>query len=196
MFSTIRRMRRDDRGAVIAEFAFVAAPFIALTLATLITALITFTQHALDTAAEAVAREIMTGQVQKGTVKVKDPVTGSLTTINSNAKLKARTCEKLTANGYAFLDCGKVMVSLKKLATFSAANHAPVTLNFNPITGAVTNAPGNFDTIGQEEIGLVTIYYRWPQLFGPLLGLTTGNQSNGERLMVANAIFKTETYNQ
>ena len=42
----------------------------------------------------------------------------------------------------------------------------------------------------------MTVYYRWPQLVGPLLGFSIGNQSNGERLMVSNAIFKTETYNQ
>jgi Flp pilus assembly protein TadG len=196
MSSTMRGILRDCRGAVLVEFAFVAAPFFALIFATLITALITFAQHALDTSAEAVAREIMTGQVQKGSVKVIDPVTGNAVNIDSNAKLKARACEKLSANGFGFLDCAKVMVSLKKLATFSAANNNPVTLNFDPETGAVTNAPGTFDAIGQEEIGLVSIYYRWPQLVGPLLGFTTANQSNGERLMVATAIFKTETYNQ
>lgn len=186
----------DERGAVIVEFGFVAAPFFALIFATLITALLTFTQQVLDTSTEAVAREIMTGQVQKGTVKITDPATGTLVNINSNARLKARICQKIVANGAGFLNCANVMVSLTRLATFSGANYNPVTLNFNPTTGAVTNAPGTFDTIDQEEIGLVTVYYRWPQLVGPLLGFTTGNQSNGERLMVSNAIFKTETYNQ
>lgn len=186
----------DTRGAVIVEFGFVAAPFFALIFATLISALLMFAQQVLDTSAEAVAREIMTGQVQKGSVKVTDPVTGNLVNIDSNARLKARVCEKIGANGVGFLSCDNVMVSLKKLATFSGANYNPVTLNFNPTTGAVTNAPGTFDTIDQEEIGLVTVYYRWPQLMGPLLGFTTGNQSNGERLMVSNAIFKTETYSQ
>ena len=98
--------------------------------------------------------------------------------------------------GAGFLDCSKVMVSLTKLAQFSGATHNAVTLNYNPATGAVTNAPNTFQDIGQEEIGLVTVYYRWPQLVGPLLGFTVANQSNGERLMVSNAIFKTETYNQ
>ena len=122
MSSTMRRILRDCRGAVLVEFAFVAAPFFALIFATLITALITFAQQALDTSAEAVAREIMTGQVQKGSVKVIDPVTNNAVNIDSNARLKARVCEKISANGVGFLDCTKVMVSLKKLATFSAAN--------------------------------------------------------------------------
>lgn len=186
----------DTRGAVLVEFAFVAAPFLALIFATLISALIMFSQQALDTSVEAVAREIMTGQVQNGSVKVIDPVTGDPVDINSNARLKARVCEKINANGADFLSCDNVMVSLTKLATFSAADYNPVTLNFDPATGAVTNAPGAFDTIDQEEIGLITAYYRWPKLIGPLLGFTTGNQSNGERLMVSNSIFKTETYNQ
>lgn len=197
--STIGTRRRrsllsDERGAVIVEFAVVAAPFFALIFATLITAMIMFSQQALDTTAEDVAREIMTGQVQKGSVKV--TVNGSQVNIDNNAKLKAHVCAKIEAKGVGFLDCGRVMVSLTKLATFSGANYNPVTLNFNPTTGAVTNPPGNFDTIGQEEIGLVTVYYRWPELMGPLLGFTTGNQSNGDRLMVSNSIFKTETYNQ
>jgi Flp pilus assembly protein TadG len=191
-----RRLLTDARGAVLVEFGIVAVPFFALIFSTLLSALIMFAQQALDTTAEAVAREIMTGQVQKGSVKVIDPVTGNPVNIDSNAKLKTRVCDQLKANGVGFLTCGNVMVSLKKLATFSAADYNPVTLNFNPTTGAVTNAPGTFDTIGQEEIGLVTVYYRWPKLMGPLLGFTTGNQSNGERLMVSNAIFKTETYNQ
>jgi len=192
----MRRLLRDCRGAVLVEFAFVAAPFFALIFATLITALLGFSQHVLDTAAEEAAREIMTGQVQKGSVTITDPVTHAQVPINSNARLKARVCQKIRATGAGFLDCTKVMVSLKKLATFSAATNNAVTLNFNPTTGAVTNAPNTFDTIGQEEIGLVTVYYRWPQLVGPLLGFSVGNQSNGERLMVSNAIFKTETYNQ
>lgn len=192
---TRQSLASDERGAVLVEFALVAAPFIALIFAILITALLTFTQQLLDTSTEAVAREFMTGQVQNGSVKVIDPVTGNPVNIDSNAKLKARVCEQLRANGAGFLDCDNVMVSLKKLATFSGADYEPVTLNFDPATGAVTNPPGTFDTLGQEEIGLVTAYYRWPQLMGPLLGFTTANQSNGERLMVSNAIFKTETFN-
>lgn len=192
----VRSLAADTRGAVLVEFALVAAPFFALIFATLITALIMFSQQALDTSAEAVAREIMTGQVQNGSVKVIDPATGDPVDINSNARLKTRVCEKIAANGFGFLKCDNVMVSLTRLATFSSANYNPVTLNFDPVTGAVTNPPGNFDSIGQEEIGLVTVYYRWPKLMGPLLGFTTSNQSNGERLMVSNSIFKTETYNQ
>ena len=196
MSSTMRSLLRDCRGAVLIEFAFVAAPFLALIFATLITALLNFSQHVLDTAAEGAAREIMTGQVQKGSVKVIDPVTHAAVNIDSNARLKARVCQKIRASGAGFLDCTKVMVSLNTLATFSAATNNPVTLNFDPATGAVTNAPGDFDAIGQEQIGLVTVYYRWPELVGPLLGFSVGNQSNGERLMVSTAIFKTETYNQ
>lgn len=192
----VKRIVTDDRGAVVMEFGFVAAPFFALIFATLITALIMFAQQALDTSAEAVAREIMTGQIQKGTVQIIDPVTGAKVNIDSNAKLKTRVCDKLRANGLGFLKCANVMVSVKRLATFSAADYNSVTLNYNPTTGAVTNAPGTFDAIDQEEIGLVSVYYRWPQLMGPLLGFYTGNQSNGERLMVSNSIFKTETYNQ
>lgn len=185
---------RDERGAVIVEFAVVAAPFFALIFATLITAMIMFSQQALDTTAEEVAREIMTGQVQKGSVKV--TVNGTPVNINSNARLKTHVCAKIEAKGLGFLDCSRVMVSVTKLATFSGADYNPVTLNFNPTSGAVTNAPNTFDTIGQEEIGLVRVYYRWPRLMGPLLGFSTGNQSNGDRLMVSNSIFKTETYNQ
>ena len=192
----VKRIALDDRGAVIVEFGFVAAPFIALIFATLVTALIMFAQQALDTSAEAVARELMTGQIQKGSVKVIDPATGTAVNIDSNAKLKIRVCDKLKSNGMGFLKCSRVMVSVQKLATFSAADYNSVTLNYDPTTGAVTNAPGTFDPILQEEIGLVRVYYRWPKLMGPLLGFYTGNQSNGERLMISNAIFKTETYNQ
>lgn len=192
----VRFLAADTRGAVLVEFAFVAAPFFALIFATLITALLMFSQQALDTSAEAVAREIMTGQVQRGSVKIIDSATGSAVDINSNARLKTRVCEQIAANGFGFLKCDNVMVSLTKLATFSSADYNPVILNFDPATGAVTNPPGSFDSIGQEEIGLITVYYRWPKLMGPLLGFTTGNQSNGERLMVSNSIFKTETYNQ
>lgn len=190
----VRSLAADTRGAVLVEFAFVAAPFFALIFATLITALIMFSQQALDTSAEAVAREIMTGQVQNGSVKIIDPATGNPVDIDSNAKLKFHVCGKIAANGFGFLKCDNVMVSLTRIASFSSANYNPVTLNFDPTTGAVTNPPGDFDRIGQEEIGLITVYYRWPKLVGPLLGFTTGNQSNGERLMVSNSIFKTETY--
>src|SRR5581483_4308407 len=58
----LRTLGRDCRGGPIMEFALVAAPMVALMIATLETAFTYFAQDALETAAETAARSIMTGQ--------------------------------------------------------------------------------------------------------------------------------------
>src|SRR5688572_2604957 len=99
-----RSILRDNRGGVLIEFAAVAAPFFALIIANLVTALAMFTQQLLDTTTEKMSRRLMTGQEQQaGTTK---------------AAFKTAVCSDLPT----FMTCDRVMVNVAKVADFGSAN--------------------------------------------------------------------------
>src|SRR5262245_36758872 len=60
----LRRLVRQQDGAVAVEFGLVAAPFLALVFAIMETAIIFFAGQALETAVADSSRLIMTGQAQ------------------------------------------------------------------------------------------------------------------------------------
>lgn len=168
-----RSLLRDDSGATILEFTIVAAPFIALIFANLVTALAMFSQQMLDTTTEKMSRQLMTGQVQKAGT--------------NEANFKQAVCNDLPP----FLSCDRVMVSVQKVADFSAADTSAATIEFDE-DGEVINE-WDYEAGDPGDIVLMQVYYRWPSFFGPL-GFSIGNLSNGERLLVSTAIFKTEQY--
>src|SRR5688572_28492747 len=92
-----RSILRDRRGGVIVEFAAVAAPFFALIIANLVTALAMFSQQVLDTTTEKMSRRLMTGQEQQaGTTK---------------AAFKTAVCSDLPT----LMICDRVMVNVTKV---------------------------------------------------------------------------------
>ena len=173
MSSTMRRLLRDCRGTALIEFAAVAAPFIALIVASLATSIMLFTQQMLDTSVETMSRQLMTGQEQKaGTTK---------------AQFKQKVCDNLPD----FMSCDRLLVNVTKISSFTAANTAAPTITFDA-DGNVTNTT-KFEPGKPGEIVIMQVLYRWPGFHGPL-GFDLGNLSNGERLLVTTAIFKTEKY--
>jgi Flp pilus assembly protein TadG len=151
----------------------VAAPFMALIFANLVTSLAFFSQQLLDTTTEKMARQLMTGQVQKGGL--------------DQAEFKEAFCADLPD----FLVCDRVMVNIRKVADFGSANTNPATITFDE-DGEVTNA-WDFEAGDSGDIVLMQAYYRWPDIGGPL-GFSIANMNNGERLLVSSAIFKTEQF--
>lgn len=166
---------RDNRGATIIEFALVAAPFVALILAILQIAVVFFAQEGLETAAEAASRSIMTGQAQSAGL--------------TQAQFQAQTCKSLPA----FFSCPKLMVDVQKASSFSGVTTGAPTITYDK-NGNVTNS-FSYVVGGSGDIVIVRLMYLWPVITGPL-GFNIGTTSNGQRLLIATEVSKTEPYSQ
>jgi Flp pilus assembly protein TadG len=164
--------RRQD-GAAALEFAIVAAPFIALLLASLQTALALFAGQVLESAVADSSRQILTGSAQAA----------NMTQIG----FATAVCGKVQA----LFDCRKLMIDVRTAGSFGAANTALPTLTFDA-SGNVTNSwqyqPGN-----PGDIVVMRVMYQWPMVLGPL-GLNLSNESNGNLLLMATATFKNEPF--
>jgi Flp pilus assembly protein TadG len=170
--SPIGFARRED-GAAALEFALVAAPFIALILATVQTALAFFAGQVLESAATDASRMILTGTAQKANM--------------DQAGFANAVCSKVQA----LFSCGKLMVDVQTATSFSSANTAAPSLTFDG-SGNVTNTfqynPGN-----PGDVVVMRVMYPWPVFLGPL-GLSLANQSNNTLLLTATAAFRNEPY--
>jgi Flp pilus assembly protein TadG len=164
--------RRED-GAAALEFAIVAAPFIALILATLQTSLAFFAGQVLESAANDASRIILTGSAQSSNM--------------GQAGFANAVCSKIEA----LFSCGKLMIDVQTATSFGSANTGAPTLTFDS-KGNVTNTwqynPGN-----PGDIVIMRLMYQWPVFTGPL-GLGLSNEKNGNLLLVATAAFKNEPY--
>ena len=164
---------RHRAGGSAVEFALVGAPFVALLLAMLQTALVYFASQALETATEKSGRLLLTGAVQ----------TQGLT----QAQFLAFVCSKLPS----LLKCSNLMIDVQSGASFSSANTATPAITFAN-NGTVSNTwsfvPGN-----AGDIVVLRVMYMFPVIGGPL-HFSLGNMSNGNRLLMATAVFKNEQY--
>jgi len=164
--------RRED-GAAAVEFAIIAAPFIALTLATIQTALAFFAGQVLESAVADSSREILTGSAQ-------------------NAGLSQSAFANVVCGKVATLfNCSNIMVDVQTVSSFSAANTGMPSLTFDG-NGKVTNS-WNYNPGNPGDIVVMRVMYQWPVFLGPL-GLSLSNESNGNLLLMATAVFKNEPY--
>lgn len=168
-----RRVAKNSSGAAMMEFALITPAFIALLVAAFQTGLVFFAQQALETTAEKAGRQILTGTVQKGN--------------KTQAEFKTIVCGKLPG----FMECSKVMVDLKKYASFSDVSTARPTLTTDG-SGNITNA-WSYESVAPGDIAVMRVMYLWPTGTGPL-GFDLSTVSGGRRLMVATAVFRAEPY--
>ena len=164
--------RRDD-GAAALEFAIVAAPFIALLLATVQTTLAFFAGQVLESAVADSSREILTGSAQNASL--------------TQAGFATAVCGKIQA----LFNCNNLMIDVQTANSFAAANTSMPTLTFNG-SGNVTNS-WSFQPGSPGDIVVMRVMYQWPVFLGPL-GLSLSNESNGKLQLMATAVFKNEPY--
>ena len=161
-------LRRQDGNAAV-EFALVAAPFFALLIAILETALVFFAQQVLQTATTEASRLIMTGQAQSGALTA--------------SQFKQDICN----DAGTLFTCSGIYVNVQTFSSFSSVTP------LNPLSN------GNFDTsmnysIGtQGDIEIVQVFYQWPVLTGPL-NFSISNMNGNSRLLMATAVFRNEPY--
>lgn len=167
-------LRREDGSAAV-EYAMVSLPFLGLVFAIVQTAIIFMAQQELETATEEASRLLLTGQAQ---------IAGL-----TQAQFLTKVCNQLVA----LFNCNNVMVDVETANSFTDVSTAAPTLTFNA-QGQVTNTwsytPGNPSTIV-----IMRVMYQWPLVKGPL-SFNLANLSNGNRLLMATAVFQTEPYIQ
>jgi len=167
------------KGATAVEFALVAAPFLALLVALFETALVFFAGRVLDEVTEEASRYILTGQAQQANMTQAQFDKYICTSTNTAALVSA------------LFNCNNLMVNVENYNDFASANTSAPTLTFNN-NGQISNtwsySPGT-----PGSIVVVQVMYQWPIVLGPL-GFDLSNLSNGNRLLVSTAVFKTEPY--
>ncbi len=160
--------RRDGNAAV--EFALVAAPFFALLIAILETALVFFAQQVLQTATTQASRLIMTGQAQSG------------------AMTATQFQQAVCTDAAPLFSCSGIYVNVQTFSSFSSVSQ------MNPLSGGNFNSASMNYSIGtQGDIELVQVFYQWPVLTGPL-SFNISNMNGSSRLLVATAVFRNEPY--
>jgi Flp pilus assembly protein TadG len=164
--------RRED-GAAAVEFAIVAAPFIALLLATVQTALAFFAGQVLESAVADASRQLLTGSAQNANL--------------DQAGFNSLVCGKVQA----LFNCSGLMVDVQTASSFGAANTGAPTLTYDA-NGKVTNN-WSYQPGAPGDIVVMRVMYQWPVFTGPL-GLSLATQGNGNMLLMATATFKNEPY--
>jgi Flp pilus assembly protein TadG len=168
-----------QKGATALEFALVAAPFLALLVALFETALVFFAGRVLDEVTEEASRYILTGQAQQSNM-----------TQSQFANYVCTSADTATLVS-ALFNCNNLMVNVQNYSDFASASTSSPTLTFNT-NGTVSNT-WNFSPGSPGSIVVVQLMYQWPIVLGPL-GFNLSNLSNGNRLLVSTAVFKSEPY--
>lgn len=166
----LRRFGSCVRGATAVEFALVAAPFCAMLIAILQTALVFLAQQVLQTATTEAARLVMTGQAQTQNL--------------SAAQFQTDVC------GFAapFFTCSGLYVNVQTFSSFSGMTQMSPLQN-----GKFNSGTMNYGTGGPGDVVLLQVFYQWPIVLGPL-GFNLSNMSGNNRLLVGTAVFRNEPY--
>ena len=170
---SLRTLVADRRGATIIEFAFVAAPLMALLMAILVTSTVYFAQEGLETATEATARVVMTGTAQSGGYTA--------------SQFKQAACNALPS----FMSCANLMVDVQSASSFGAINTAAPTITFDShgnVSNSFAYVPGN-----AGDIVIIRLLYIWKVPTGPL-GFNVATLGNGQRLLMTTSVAKTEPF--
>jgi Flp pilus assembly protein TadG len=166
----VRDFARSRHGATAVEFALVAAPFFALLIAILQTALVFLAQQLLQTATTQAERLILTGQAQSQNLTA--------------TQFRQDVC------GYAsaLFTCSGIYVNVQTFTSFSGMTQ------MSPLQNGTFSANSmNYSMGGAGDIVLLQVFYQWPVVLGPL-GFNLTNMNGNSRLLVGTAVFRNEPY--
>jgi Flp pilus assembly protein TadG len=173
----ISRFFRAERGVTAVEFALVSVPMCVLIFGIIELAMVFLVTTTLDTATEAVSRQIRTGEFQ---------TSGA----NSKANFKTLVCANMS---WLTAQCATDLTL--DVRTFSTFNGMATTPPINPATFDPA-APGCFTPGQPTDIVLVRAYFQW-NLFTPLLSAALENMGSGsgKRLIASTTAFRNEPFN-
>lgn len=164
------RLARDEKGATLIEFGFLALPFFAILGATLETALVFFAAQILDSAVGDASRIIRTGQAQNAEWSMAD--------------FRQSLCSR-TLNVF---NCDAIRIRVHTVNLFANATYA-----------APVDEDGNWTLVedyndgGPSSIVFVEAYYKWPVAIN-LFGFNLVNQPDGTHLLGSSRVFKNEPF--
>jgi Flp pilus assembly protein TadG len=163
-----RRFRTARQGSAAVEFAFIAPVFFGLLFAILDAAMIFFAGQTLETATQASARLILTGQAQNGNYTA--------------AQFKTDFCNNIAA----LITCSGVYLDVESYSSFSN-----VTIATPSCTSSFSGMSYNPGTSG--DVVVVRAYYQWP-LFVPNFGFNPSQSGTNCYLLTGTAAFRNEPY--
>ncbi|NDV85260.1 hypothetical protein GTW51_00935 [Aurantimonas aggregata] len=146
---------RDRSGVAAVEFAFVGLPLFAMIFAIIESAGISAVGVLLNTAVDGVARQVLTGQVQKADI--------------SEEVFRQRICTEVDF----ILDCSKLKIDLRTFPTYKAIPvDAPMQLR------RIDDSDFCFDPGGASSITVLRVFYEWPWSAAFLSNLATDTDGN------------------
>jgi Flp pilus assembly protein TadG len=178
----LARFARAERGATAVEFGLVAVPVLVMMFGLLELALVFLVTTTLDTATQAAARQIRTGNFQ-------------ISASNTRADFKTLVC-----NGMTWLSSKCTNDLWLDVRTFSDFNSLATVTPIDPTTFRPADplhpTPTCFSAGQPTDIVLVRAYFEW-DLFTPLLNNALENMGpgTGKRLISSTTAFRNEPYN-
>jgi Flp pilus assembly protein TadG len=165
-----RRFRTARDGSAAVEFAMIAPVFFGLLFAILDVAMVFFAGQTLETATQASARLILTGQAQNGNY--------------TQAQFKTDFCGYIVA----LITCNNVYLDVESYSSFSNV------VISTPISGGSFSSSGfGYNPGGSGDVVVVRAYYQWP-IFVPTFGFNPSNLTGNKYLLTATAAFRNEPY--
>lgn len=178
--ATLRRFGRSRGGATAVEFGMIAMPFFGLLFSIIETALTFWSNQVLETAVANASRQIYTGQFQAA----------NPTKTTTADQLKTRFKEAVCSNVTALFNCASmVTIDVRPVGTYGEAQVSP------PIKdGKYDTAGYGYQEPGGNQITVVRATMEYP-VFTNFLAASSG-LSNGNRLIIASSVFRTEPFSQ
>jgi Flp pilus assembly protein TadG len=172
------RLVRNEDGAAAVEFALVALPFLFFVLGLLGMGLYFLTSTSLEHGVEAAARQLRTGESEKGSMTV--------------GSFRELVCKEAGS----YIDCGKVSTIVQHATSWTGIAPQSCTDasgNMTASTGSTGELINKYSG-SSSEVVLVTVCYKWTlaEKF-PFLKLGSSGGS-GPAIIQAATAFKSEPY--
>ena len=171
--NAVKRLRRNRRGSVAVEFAFIAPIFFALLFAIIETGLMFFAGQVLETGTQDSARLMYTHQAYD--------------TAMDETAFKTDLCSRISALFNCTGNLASLTVDVQYYAPGAAINLADPIVN-SSLSGTFTYQvppPGSPNTV------VVRVFYKWP-LYVTGLGFNIANLTGSQRLLAATVAFHVE----
>lgn len=172
---------KNERGAVMIEFALLALPFFTIIYAILETSIVFLAGQILDSAVQDASRKIRTGE--------------STTLSWTVDGFREEVCDGL----YGMFNCDedKLIVKVEVVTSFGTATITdPVGEDCIPggdEEDCDWQITSSYDGGAGSSIVLVQAYYKWPTIVN-LPGFNLSTQAGGTRLLSAIRVFRNEPY--
>lgn len=153
------------------EFALVAVPFFLLIFGILEVGLVFWATFELENATEDAGRMVRTGQVFDQNM--------------GESELKTEICNRTTI----LFDCqSKLRIDARSGQSFGAMSMPTALDDAKQMKDSFSWSPG-----GSNDVVIFTAFYEWP-LINLISQAGFGNMGNGNRLLRASAVFRSEPF--